>query len=201
MRTGSLVFAFGLALLFACFADPSSSDTGGSTSDTSVTDSGPTGGPENRCERYCALVEDTCEGENRQYQSGQICEAVCASIDPGEVGVLGDTVECRYSQAIQAAEDPVQFCGPAGPTGGDVCGGRCGAFCTLAMNLCPGELALWPDVSACVADCGAFPDDVPYNASVASGDSFACRIYHLTVASLDPNTHCPHIVTDSPVCL
>ena len=33
------------------------------------------------------------------------------------------------------------------------------------------------------------------------GDTLACRLYHASVATQDPVTHCPHVVPASPVCV
>ena len=48
--------------------------------------------------------------------------------------------------------------------------------------------------------CAAFPTTPAYNAGVTGGDSFACRLYHLTAASGDPVTHCPHIKPTGGPC-
>jgi hypothetical protein len=39
-----------------------------------------------------------------------------------------------------------------------------------------------------------------YSTAVVSGDSYACRLYHLTQAAVDPVVHCGHIVEASPTC-
>ena len=48
-----------------------------------------------------------------------------------------------------------------------------------------------------------FDDSEKYDAGDSSGNTLACRLYHLTVAATDAGsaaTHCPHTVADSPVC-
>jgi hypothetical protein len=52
----------------------------------------------------------------------------------------------------------------------------------------------------CMTACNGFPVPDRYTVPVATGDTFACRLYHLTLASVDPVTHCPHIPTASSVC-
>jgi hypothetical protein len=50
-------------------------------------------------------------------------------------------------------------------------------------------------------DCGMFSTTPTYNASITSGNSFACRMYHLTAAAgVDPVFHCPHIQLASATC-
>jgi hypothetical protein len=113
----------------------------------------------------------------------------------------GNSVECRRSQAIQAAEMPDVFCDPAGPSGSGICGGDCESFCFLADKICTGPMQQFPSIPDCIQDCMGFPTDPPYDPAVHSGDTFGCRLYHLTVAALDPGTHCGHIVENSPICL
>ena len=119
----------------------------------------------------------------------------------GCVHRLGNSSACRRFQAVQASEMPATFCGAAGPTGDGVCGAQCESFCGLASELCTGDLEQWPDIPSCIADCMQFPTDTMFNASVTMGDSYACRSYHLTVAALDPDVHCPHIGLVSATCV
>ena len=56
------------------------------------------------------------------------------------------------------------------------------------------------DEATCKTECAAFKDTVAYNATGSSGDSLACRLYHLTVASTTPDPHCMHITKASPTC-
>ena len=162
----------------------------------------PTGGdPAQACSDYCTLIGDHCEGDLQQYSGTLQCEAVCAVMEPGEQdAVSGNSLGCRTFHAINAAEDPQTHCIHAGPAGGGVCGGECESFCSQALALCTGDDAAFADFEACATECNQFPTDPPYNATVLDGDSFACRMSHLTLASIDPGTHCPHVVLDSPVC-
>ncbi|MEM9463277.1 MAG: hypothetical protein AAGF11_54550 [Myxococcota bacterium] len=215
MRLSYLVVVLGILGVSGCFEDIENNDSGPSAGSTDSTggaassssgavdsSSGESTGAEDPCPEYCGLVQDICEDDVAQYQSEAVCLAVCAALPPGMPGdQLGNSAECRRFQAIQAAEAPGTFCGPAGPTGDGTCGAACEVFCGLAMELCTDAMAQWPDVPTCITDCMQFPTDVVYNASVVDGDSYACRMYHLTVAALDPVVHCPHIPLASPPCM
>lgn len=197
--TLAAIFAFG------CFSPEEKDDlesTGGAT-DTADSTQGSTGmtGQAEACASYCTLVGDHCEGDQEQYGGTVQCEATCAVMEAGEEGaVSGNTVACRTVHAINAGEDPQTHCIHAGPAGGGVCGGECESFCSHALLLCTGDNEAFADFEDCAADCGQFPTEPPYTSSVPDGDSFACRMHHLTLASLAPETHCPHIVLDSPIC-
>lgn len=178
----------------------SSGTAAGSESSGTAAD-GSTGAGADPCPQYCTLVSDHCAGDQAQYSGQGACEAVCAAIPPGsEDDQLGNTVGCRTYHAINAAEDPGTHCVHAGPAGGGVCGGNCESFCSLALELCTDDLAVWTDVESCLTDCGQFPDDVPFSETQVSGDSLACRLYHLTVAALQPDPHCSHIALVSETC-
>lgn len=195
----SLVLAGSLALS-GCFVDAPNVESDGSTGTTAA--DGSSSGGESVCPEYCNLVQDVCTADFAQYTSDAICLAVCEAMPPGNPeDQLGNSAACRRFQAVQASENPAGFCGAAGPTGQDVCGARCESFCSLAMTLCTGEHEQWPDVPTCLLDCMQFPEETMFNASMTMGDSYACRMYHLTVASLDPDVHCPHIGLASPVCV
>jgi hypothetical protein len=46
--------------------------------------------------------------------------------------------------------------------------------------------------SACLTACADVNDLGGYTTSTQAGDSIQCRLYHVSAASLDPKTHCPH---------
>jgi hypothetical protein len=52
---------------------------------------------------------------------------------------------------------------------------------------------MYPDEAACLAECRSLPDaDVPWVFDpTQTGRSFACRGHRLTVATIDPDLHCP----------
>jgi hypothetical protein len=196
-----LVLVGSLALL-GCFEDITDPLPQGSTGTTQTSGADGSTGEAEVCPEYCTLVQDVCETELAQYTSTAICEAVCEAMPPGTPeDQFTNSAACRRFQAIQASEDPTTFCGAAGPTGGGVCGAQCESFCSLATTLCTGDNEQWPDAPACIADCMQLSMDVDYHAAVVSGDSYACRTYHLTVAALDPEVHCPHIGPVSATCV
>ncbi len=196
-----LVGALALPGCFEDTPDPTPEDDSGTTQ-AAETAGDSTGEPESVCPEYCNLVQDVCTADVSQYTSDAICLAVCEAMPPGNAAdQLGNSAACRRFQAVQASEDPATFCGAAGPTGDGVCGAQCESFCGLATALCADDLAQWPDVPSCIADCMQFPTDVEYSSAVVNGDSYACRAYHLTVAALDPDVHCPHIALVSATCV
>ena len=176
-------------------ADPGTTGPGATTG--SVDDSTTEAPATPSCEEYCTLVTDHCTDDNAQYSGVAACEAVCAAMPLGDVGdELGNTVGCRTYHAIAAAEAQDPHCPHAGPSGAGVCGSPCESFCTLAAGLCTDADQQFADTEECVAACMMYPID----SDAIDGDTFACRMYHLTVAALQPDVHCPHIVLDSPVC-
>lgn len=145
------------------------------------------------CAEYCAAIQTNCTGDNAQYSSAENCEAYCATWEPGADGdTAGNTVGCHaYHADASAGAGADTHCIHAGPGGGTMCGATpCDDFCEAAVELCS---AVWTDKAECMTDCEAFPTDDPYNAAATGGDQFACRLYHLTVASTTPDPHCEHI--------
>ena len=216
-----VVLVFGLLGPIACFNSgelpPLEAETEtevGSTSDEPAQDSGESTGDEgestgdegepplgDQCPQYCEVMGDHCEADLAQYPGQAICEAVCSLMDPGDEGdVLGNSAACRTHHAFLAAESADPHCLHAGPTGDTTCGGPCESFCSLARAACPDELSPFLDTDACIAECEGWDPAPKYFATVEAGDTYACRMHHLTLAALDPGTHCGHIGTDSPVC-
>lgn len=183
-----------------------STSTEGSTGEpTSTTDltsgtSGSTGEPMNpRCMMYCAQIMTNCTGKNAQYISPESCAAVCATFRPGTDGdVSGNSFACRLYHTGAAGMDADTHCVHAGPSGGGACGEPCEGFCTIAGAICPTE---WPDAPTCASECAGFDGSEPYDAGDVSGDTLACRLYHLTVAATDPAVHCAHTVAMSAPCV
>jgi hypothetical protein len=157
-----------------------------------------TGGEALSCDAYCATISANCTGANAQYGSAETCLATCADIPPGApADTGGNTLGCRTYHAGAAAGMPDVHCRHAGPGGDGVCGDNCESFCTIAAAACPDA---WPDDAACQTACGTFSPDETYDATDVAGNTFACRLYHLTAAALDPATHCAHIKGDSAPC-
>jgi hypothetical protein len=198
MRLALVLVLGGAFALPGCFEDITDPPPAGSTGTTQANDST---GEADVCPEYCNLVQDVCTADLQQYSSGAICLAVCDALPPGNPNdQLGNSAACRRFLAVQASENPATFCGAAGPTGNNVCGAQCESFCGLAAAICTGDDAQWPDIPSCIADCMQFPGGVDFSTSVTMGDSYACRAYHLSVAALSPDVHCPHIALDSATC-
>jgi hypothetical protein len=148
------------------------------------------------CERYCNTVAAACTGENEQYASIGGCLNVCALLEAGEEGTIGNTVECRLARAelAQATGEPASYCFSAGPGGAGVCGSNCEGFCAIMAQTCTLMGAFEDCLPLCaqVPDLSGPPSGTTYNTSLQSGDSVQCRLYHVTAATLDSVTHCSH---------
>jgi hypothetical protein len=154
--------------------------------------------PSGDCTTYCSTIQSNCTGSNAQFSSMDTCLATCATLPLGmNADLVGNSVGCRTYHGTAAQMDPDTHCIHAGPSGGGVCGDYCESFCAIVPKLCP---SLYPTTKECMFECSQLPNAEPYDASDTSGDSFACRLYHATIASVDPATHCPHVVKASPVC-
>jgi hypothetical protein len=158
------------------------------------------------CADYCAAIMGACTGANAQYSSMAACMGSCAAFPVGTAGqVTMNTLQCRAYHTTAAVGDPGLHCVHAGPGGGGTafCGTNCEGFCAIAASACTGGNEQWADTAACMTDCAMFPDTEPYDTSDTGGDSLACRLYHLTVASegmMSANTHCDHIALVSTTC-
>jgi hypothetical protein len=107
--------------------------------------------------------------------------------------VNGNTLAChQYHVDLATGGDAVAkdtHCPHASPSGGGVCGTTCDAFCSAAVATCGTEYA---DAAACSTACAGFAAGA---AGATSGDSLACRQYHVglaTTSSANADTHCPH---------
>ena len=154
------------------------------------------------CAEYCALVQETCTGEQAQYGSADECLAYCddwAALPLGAAGATsGNSVGCRTYHAGVAVGDPALHCAHAGPSGGGVCGTWCETYCHLTQKNCTGDSVIFADDAACAAACAAYPaDGAP---SAIEGDTVQCRLYHAGVAGTDlpasAMVHCPHAAID-----
>ena len=166
-----------------------------SDSATAAEETSSTGGAGLDCDSYCAAIATNCTGAETQYSALANCMATCATFPPGTAADMGgNTLGCRSYHAGAALADPTTHCVHAGPGGAGVCGGNCESFCLSAAQICPDA---WPDTNACETACATFSPDEKYDATDVSGNTFACRLYHLTAASVDAADHCPHIKGDS----
>ncbi len=70
----------------------------------------------------------------------------------------------------------------------------CNYYCSTIMQVCNGpSTQQYVDDATCLAMCAGIPNDA--GAGITSGDSLACRMYHLSVAAQSAGsaaTHCPH---------
>ena len=158
-----------------------------------------TGEPAAGCAGYCDTITTNCAGDFTQYGTREMCEATCATFAPGVEGdMMGNSLACRTYHAGAAAMANDVHCTHAGPGGDMACGANCEGFCAIAVAACPDA---WPDLAACAMACGTFDPVEKYDATDVAGNTFACRMYHLTAATIDPVTHCAHIKGDSVPCM
>lgn len=154
------------------------------------------------CASYCADITANCSGANQQWPNNAGCVEACAAFTAGTPGDTSmDTLECRaYHAGVAGMTEPEVHCIHAGPLGGgidagDGCGtSRCTAFCRIGFEIC-GADAGYPFDSEddCRTDCADYVDDVDFTTNETSGDTLACRMYHLTAALGDPVGHCLHL--------
>lgn len=153
------------------------------------------------CDEYCRTVLDVCIDTQAQYTTIAQCQQICAHMNVGdEADTTGNTLGCRDHFALESIESAALHCPSAGPGGNGVCGTNCESFCQLQNEICTGANQQFSSVAACQNICAGFNDTVSYNSTVLSGNTLACRISHLSLASGAPDTHCAHIAPDSPVC-
>jgi len=153
----------------------------------------------NACDDYCALVMHNCGGTNAQYTDLSSCLNTCFNMDfTDPTARTGQNIGCRTFFAAVAEGDDMASCTKAGPGGDGECGTNCDSFCTFTIRICGDEP--YADYQTCMTACAGFDPSVPYSASVVSGDSLACRLYHMTAAASDPFTHCPHLAVVSSQC-
>jgi hypothetical protein len=212
MRYRALFTICGISLVEACSSSSTTQvvghETGGTAGDSSagggsgLGGSSSVGGSSNtggsfshdlNCANYCAAISMACvTGAQLQYKSDLSCLNSCPSF---VVGTLQDTsnntLGCRFSHALAAADSPDQNCAAAGPSGGGVCGTNCDAYCALMAHICP---TVYENQSICFAACANMTgvDDTVFHTNI-SGDSLQCRIYHATFAAEgNPDIHCVH---------
>lgn len=177
------------------------------------------GAPTASCETYCTLMMDQCQASAtggstlQQYASRDACLATCKHFPQGAPGA--DTLDCRATEAVAAAE-PEDHCVSAGPSGGDVCGSVCDAYCSQLLSICTGAVTLKDEKTAadvaniadCKRNCSGIPRAtdaggqlLPYNAKDfgTSGNNLNCRLFHVGLAAISaPGTHCRHALGMAP---
>jgi hypothetical protein len=174
----------------------------GNTCDTGIARCSAAGAP--KCTEYCNTIAANCTqaNGNPMYPGTPNCLNVCKTLPLGNVGdVGGQSVGCRlYHGGAPSVGDPNAHCPHAGPAAEGQCGNNCDSFCIIAQATCTGANQSFPSMNDCMTACGGFPINPVYDATVTSGNSFACRMYHLTAAAVDPSGHCSHIKAVSPTC-
>lgn len=213
MTTCSTRFAFAalvlgsLALVAAC-----GDDGGGNAIDAPVSIDAPTGGDGGgidapaapSCTDYCTTIAANCTAANLMYANTAECMATCGRFTPGTVGqTSGNTLGCRLYHAGNAAGGQTNadtHCRHAGPGGNALCGSNCEGFCTIVQGSCSTQNPPpYADMGACMTACAGYSMTTPYVAS-ATGNNFACRLYHATAAANAPGTHCAHTAMTSATC-
>ena len=163
-------------------------------------DGGPDAAPAT-CESYCDAILQNCVGAEAQYTNRDTCLDTCAAYDQGAPGAMsGNSLECRAYHAGQALGDPTTHCVHAGPGGAGTCGSNCEGLCAIVIDSCTGTNEVYASEQECLTACADFTDTEKYDASDRAGNTLACRLYHATVATGDPVTHCEHTLPVSDAC-
>jgi hypothetical protein len=179
-----------LASLVLCTLAACGDDSGGGPDAATVS-----------CTEYCDQIATNCSGALTQYTNLDGCLAICGSFDQGAAGAMsGNSLECRAYHAGAALGDPDTHCVHAGPGGAGVCGDNCEGFCTVVLGACTGANEAYASMAECMTACDGFADTEAFDVSDVAGDTLACRLYHASVATADPVTHCQHTLPVSATC-
>jgi hypothetical protein len=166
------------------------------------------------CNTYCMHLAADCMGPNAQITMAN-CMGTCMQFPLGtQADTSGHTLGCRnyYLQAIEVQQaPPATHCPHAGPIGSTVaatagvCGmTACDDFCAIQTRVCgtdavpiTGVTNRYTDLNACRIACATFATIPEASPTVSAGNSFACRVYHLTNAAAQTtaaslNLHCGH---------
>jgi hypothetical protein len=179
---------------------------------------------------YCDTIQATCTGTNAQYADAPRCLAAADAFAKGAASTetTGNTLGCRiyHAQNAMIGGDAAAYathCPHAGPAGAKIdaatgqCGSPCESFCAMDTKICGTDAApvtgvtnRYTDLAACMTACAAFDKTVPFSAAAPNGNTFACRVAHLTNAALytaqaapaTVNTHCGHTLSPAQgVCV
>jgi hypothetical protein len=147
-----------------------------------------------QCQQYCDVVLRACTGQNAVYSTMATCLGVCAHLAPGDPlePSHDNTVACRKRQAelAESTSEPSVYCPQAGPGGAGTCGTNCASYCALLQVTCPSNYAELPH---CEQECATLRDTGEFDVvGDHEGDSLQCRLVHVSSATVDPTTHCPH---------
>jgi hypothetical protein len=154
------------------------------------------------CEAYCSKVMSVCTGANAVYTTLSVCQKVCATLPEGTVGdEFGNTANCRLRNAnlAETTGEPEVHCPIAGPGGNGVCGDNCEGYCVTMQAACKSRFdRAFSGLQECKQDCDALPDPGGYDVSQKTGNSVQCRLWHVSAATADPDTHCGHALGEAP---
>lgn len=168
------------------------------------------------CDTYCALMDKNCNwsSSNGEYFDLPACLQMCAVFDQGgQIAPDGtDSLGCRMSYALQAAQAPEPNCRFAGLTGGGKCGkDLCSHFCQVDIARCNTAPVNTPaydaGASECASQCAGYTylgvDSGAELNGMESGNTLNCRIWHLNNAMGVTSKgvfHCPHTAQVSMTC-
>ncbi|MDF2696667.1 MAG: hypothetical protein K0S65_5050, partial [Labilithrix sp.] len=120
------------------------------------------------------------------------------------------SVGCRqYWADGPARTNPATYCLAAGPFGGNTCGDRCTAFCTVVLSACSpdGGTTAYANQPECATACANFTyrevgvdggGETPEGPQ--TGDSLNCRLYWLRAATMNQGA-CAALSPKSNVCV
>jgi hypothetical protein len=145
-----------------------------STGTDGCADAAVTSVPCGACEGVCGVILAACP---EAYASVDACLEACAlwPDDGAASDVTGDSVQCRYNQAL-AAFGGAASCGATTPDGGGICttavvAPTCEGYCALVTSACDGPAAAFDSESACLSWCTQHIEPDP----ALSGDTLGCR--------------------------
>jgi hypothetical protein len=114
---------------------------------------------------------------------GAACSSSSAATTPtGDTGVTDTAVSDAADSAV--ADTAMSETAPDAATIA-----TCTDYCTGIQAACTGAKQQYATTASCVGACAGFPAGT---VGATSGNSFACRAYHLGLAATDPGTHCKH---------
>ncbi len=203
------------------------SSSNNNTPDAAVTPDAPTTAPlALDCNTYCTHLAADCTGANAQITMAN-CMGTCAAFPLGTQADMGgqNTLGCRnyHLQNIEVRNmSAATHCPHAGPVGSliaagstAVCGSSaCADFCAMEAKVCgtnaapvTGVTNRYADTATCMTACAGFATTPEASPTAPAGNTFACRIYHLTNAAAGAtpdvtNTHCGHTLSPATsVCI
>lgn len=149
------------------------------------------------CEAYCQLFSSVCNDGKEDERCEERCAKLIDRPQAGNIAFSGaETVQCRLAHLAAASADPNTHCPHAALAAaeGTPCLPKkpnCRDYCELITSTCTQESSQqYASVDACVHTCeggmelGEAPD--------YTGDTVACRRYHIYNAVGLGDSHCDH---------